>query len=130
MKIEGQLIMELMRSCLTELSNTLENLRQESGEAAPEAFPVMRNGLLFSLDMSLAVIHMVGVKLSQAEQTGGVELEDSERVVVGMAATLMPESVAALVDDALEGLPVSDDRVRSVLGEEGDSEESETPSIH
>lgn len=116
MKIEGRLIIDLMRGCLTEMSNSLRDLRREAEREAPESFPVSRNALLFSLDMNLAAMHMAGLKLAEGVEAGEVSLADAERVIIGMSATFMREAIARLVDEALEGQAMPDERVRRALG--------------
>jgi hypothetical protein len=108
--VEGRLIIELMRGCLTEISSSLKSLRREADAADPDACPVAKNAILFSLDMNLAAIHMLGAKL--AEHPVAVELTEAERLIIGMASTFMSEPVARLIDDALEGYPVEDARVQ------------------
>jgi len=116
MRIEGQLIIEQMRACLTQMSEALKGLREEVAATEAERFPVNRNSLMVPLDMSLVAIHMLGSKLHEAQPGGVVELEDSERIIVGMSATFMEERVASLVEDALQGEPVPDERVQRELG--------------
>ena len=123
MKIEGRRIIDLMRGCLTEMSASLKDLRRETEGLEPESLPVARNALLFSLDMNLAAIHMLGVKLMDGVGAGSVELSDSERIIVGMSASFMSEPVARLLQDALDGFPVPDERVTRELGADG----GETP---
>ena len=115
MKIQGEKIIDLMRGCLTEISNTIKDLRKRADEAEPEAFPVVKNGVLFSLDMNLAAIHMLGMKLMEAQPTGEVELSPTERILIGMSATFMRDDIAQLVDDALEGYAVSDAKVEEAI---------------
>jgi hypothetical protein len=108
--IQGRLIIELMRGCLTEISGNLKSLRRQAEAADPDACPVAKNAILFSLDMNVAAIHMLGGKL--AEHPQAVELSEAERLIIGMASTFMSEPVARLIDDALEGYAVEDERVR------------------
>lgn len=119
-RIEGQAIIELMRGCLSEVSGVLKNLRATLSEEDPERLK-MRNGLLFSLDMNLAAIHMLGLKLMGSEGSAEVALEASERVIVGLCGSFMEASVSRLIDDALEGFPVPDERVRQELANGGAS---------
>jgi hypothetical protein len=118
-RIEGRLIIELMRGCLSEVSGVLKNMRAELAEEDPERMS-MRNGLLFSLDMNLAAIHMLGLKLMEAEGAAAVELEASERVIVGLCGSFMDAALARLIDDALEGFPVPDERVQRELANDGE----------
>jgi hypothetical protein len=124
-RIEGRLIIELMRGCLTEISASLKSLRREAEAGDPQVFPVAKNAVLFSLDMNIAAIHMLGSKL--ADETAAVELTDAERLLIGMSATFMSEPVARLIDDALEGLAVSDERVRRELSASESAERSKPP---
>lgn len=116
MKIQGERIIDLMRGCLTEISNTIKDLRRQADESDPQAFPIVKNAVMFSMDMNLAAIHMLGLKLMEAQPTGEVELSPTERVLIGMAATFMRDDIAQLVEDALEGYPVSDAKVEEVIG--------------
>lgn len=119
-RIEGRLIIELMRGCLSEVSDVLKSMRADLAGQALERMPA-RNVLLLSLDMNLAAVHMLGLKLMEAEGAAAVGLEASERVIVGLCGSFMDAPLAQLIDDALEGVSVSDERVRSVLedGSEG-----------
>lgn len=118
-RIEGRLIIELMRGCLSEVSGVLKSMRTELATEDPERLS-MRNGLLFSLDMNLAAIHMLGLKLMEAEGTAAVELEAAERVIVGLCGSFMDAALARLIDDALEGFPVPDERVQRELANGGE----------
>ncbi|WP_455380465.1 hypothetical protein [Acidihalobacter prosperus] len=111
--IEGRMIINVMRGCLSEVSTTLRGMRGRCTET--DQYEPLRNGLLFSLDMNLAVIHLLGIKLMEAESLGRAELTGSERVVLGMAGSFMSEPVAQLIEDALEGLNVSDERVNQIV---------------
>jgi len=115
MKIQGEKIIDLMRGCLTEISQTLKDLRRQADEADAQAFPIVKNAVMYSMDMNLAAIHMLGVKLMEAQPTGEVELSPTERVLIGMASTFMRDDIAQLVEDALEGYRVSDEKVEEVL---------------
>ncbi|HDP89967.1 MAG TPA: hypothetical protein ENN42_08450 [Thioalkalivibrio sp.] len=115
MKIQGEKIIDLMRGCLTEISNTLRELRQQADEVDAQSFPIVKNGVMFSLDMNLATIHMLGMKLMDAQPGGEVELSQPERILIGMASTFMRDDIAQLIEDALEGYSVSDARVEDVL---------------
>lgn len=115
MQIKGEKIIDLMRGCLTEISATLKELRRQAEAAEAERFPLVKNGVLFSMDMNLAAIHMLGLKLMEAQPTGEVDLAAPERIIIGMASTFMREEIAQLIDDALEGFSVTDDKVADVL---------------
>ncbi|APZ44056.1 hypothetical protein [Acidihalobacter ferrooxydans] len=117
-RIEGRLIIDLMRGCLSEVSGVLKNMRGELSEQDPERM-VLRNGLLFSLDMNLAAIHMLGMKLMEAEATAAVELENAEKVIIGLCGSFMDAPLARLIDDALEGFAVTDERVQGELATGG-----------
>lgn len=110
-KIEGQQIIDLMRGCLTEMSASLKALRRETEGVDADALPVARNALLFSLDMNLAAMHMLGLRLMEGVGQGRVEISDSERVIIGMSASFMREPIGRLVQDALDGFAVPDERV-------------------
>lgn len=111
--IKGRMIINVMRGCLSEVSSTIRGLRGQVTEA--DQYDLLRNSLLFSLDMNLAVIHLLGIKLMEAEPVERVELTGSERVVLGMAGSFMSEPVAQLIDDTLEGLSISDEQVDQIL---------------
>ncbi|OBS08041.1 hypothetical protein [Acidihalobacter prosperus] len=112
--IRGRMIINVMRGCLSEVSATLKSLRAQLAER--DEGDALRNGLLFSLDMNLAAIHLLGIRLMEAESAGEVTLSGAERVVLGMAGSFMAEPVARLIDDALEGFAVPDERVGRELG--------------
>jgi len=116
MKIQGEKIIDLMRGCLTEISNTLRELRNQADEAEADRFPIVKNGVMFSLDMNLATIHMLGMKLMDAQPSGEVELSQPERILIGMSATFMRDDIAQLIEDALEGYSISEARIDEVLG--------------
>jgi hypothetical protein len=97
------------------MSNSLKAMRQDTESKPDAAYAVPRNGVLFSLDMNIAVIHMLGLRLHRAQEEGEVELNDGERVVIGMSATFMGDEVAALIDDALEGHAVDEARLEAIL---------------
>ncbi|MEJ2632005.1 MAG: hypothetical protein P8011_00915 [Acidihalobacter sp.] len=118
-RIEGRLIIDLMRGCLSEVSGVLKNMRAELAEEESGQL-MQRNGLLFSLDMNLAAIHMLGLKLMEADTAARVVLEPAEKVIVGLCGSFMDAPLARLIDDALEGFPVSDERVRRELASDGE----------
>jgi hypothetical protein len=118
-RIEGRLIIDLMRECLSEVSGVLKNMRAELAEEESGQL-MQRNGLLFSLDMNLAAIHMLGLKLMEADAAARVVLEPAEKVIVGLCGSFMDAPLARLIDDALEGFPVSDERVRRELASDGE----------
>lgn len=107
--VRGKRIINVMRGCLSEISATLKELRARL--TATGDMDASRNGMLFSLDMNLASMHMLGLKLMEAEQAGELELSGAERVILGMAGSFMEEPVSRLIDDALEGFAVPDERV-------------------
>jgi len=111
--IMGHMIINVMRGCLSEVSTTLKDIRGQVTKT--DQYEPLHNGLLFSLDMNLAAIHLLGIKLMEAESLGRAELTGSERVVLGMAGSFMSEPVAQLIEDALEGLSVSDERVNQIV---------------
>ncbi|WP_156782585.1 hypothetical protein [Acidihalobacter yilgarnensis] len=111
--IQGRMIINVMRGCLSEVSATLKALRGQVAET--KEGDALRNGLFFSLDLNLAAIHLLGIKLMEAEPVGEVDLSGAERVVLGMAGSFMAEPVAQLIDDALEGFAVPDERVSREL---------------
>jgi VIT1/CCC1 family predicted Fe2+/Mn2+ transporter len=117
--IEGASIIGLMRGALTEISSSLQSLRHQLDAADVESLPVAQNALLFSLDMNLAAIHMLGLRLMDGERSGRVDIGDSERVLIGMSGSLMADPIARLIDEALDGQVVTDDRVAGELGSEG-----------
>lgn len=117
-RIVGRLIIDLMRGCLSEVSGVLKDMRSGLAAEDPERLP-QRNGLLFSLDMNLAAIHMLGLKLMEAEAAASVELDAAERVIVGLCGSFMDAGLARLIDDALEGFPVPDERVQRELADGG-----------
>lgn len=117
--VRGSALLELMRGCLTEVSGFLKQLREDSAKVDAEDFPVVRNGLLFSLDLSVASIHMLGMKLYQAQASGEVQLEESEKVILGMASHFLAEDLAKFIDDALQGYAVDDAAVAEALQKQG-----------
>lgn len=116
MQINGAAKLELMRRCLTEMSAQLKQLRMDADAHEAITFPVMKSGLMFSLDMNLASIHMLGLKLHEAQQQSApVALAPSEKIMVGMCASFMSEAIAGIMDEILEGVDVPEEKVNAVM---------------
>lgn len=113
-EILGQGIIDLMRQALTEVAKQFQQLRDDITEQTLANQP-LKNGMLASLDLNLACIHLLGSKLANAVPEKKLMLETNERLIVGFCTDFLDERIANIINSALQGNPINDEEIKARL---------------